>query len=287
MPRVPGSRAEKLTSGAVLAGDGALRGGGNLQALLDEYCHQLWEQSAWSRPPAEELAMEVARSMAEATTLKVSRVKADIYSTRGGYLHAGKFNIRTLYALRYGRILGDDDSVLAREGAVRRAFNSPFRPFVLASTSIGQEGLDFHPWCHVIYHWNLPGNPVDLEQREGRVHRYKGHAVRKNVARAFADGGAWQPGAEIWTGLFRTAGLPSGSELEPFWLCDGETAVERRVPSLSYSRELERLRRLRRDLVAYRLVFGQPRQQELLASLADRASDREVVTWTLDLAPTP
>ena len=27
-----------------------------------------------------------------------------------------------------------------------------------------------------------PTNPVDLEQREGRVHRYKGHAVRRNIA---------------------------------------------------------------------------------------------------------
>ncbi len=57
-------------------------------------------------------------------------------------------------------------------------YNSPFRPFLLTSTSTGQEGLDFYPWCHRLVHWNLPGNPVDLEQREGHVHWYKGHAVR-------------------------------------------------------------------------------------------------------------
>jgi len=28
------------------------------------------------------------------------------------------------------------------------------------------EGLDFHHYCHAIVHWNLPSNPVDLEQRE-------------------------------------------------------------------------------------------------------------------------
>ena len=38
-----------------------------------------------------------------------------------------------------------------------------------------------------VYHWNLPGNPVDLEQREGRVHRFKGHAVRLNVAHNYGD----------------------------------------------------------------------------------------------------
>ena len=31
---------------------------------------------------------------------------------------------------------------------IRAAFNSPFWPFVLATTSIGQEGIDFHWWCH-------------------------------------------------------------------------------------------------------------------------------------------
>ena len=37
---------------------------------------------------------------------------------------------------------------------------------MLASTSIGQEGLDFHNYCRRIVHWNLPSNPIDLEQRE-------------------------------------------------------------------------------------------------------------------------
>ena len=33
-----------------------------------------------------------------------------------------------------------------------------------------------------VYHWNLPSNPVDIEQREGRVHRYKGLVIRSNLA---------------------------------------------------------------------------------------------------------
>ena len=31
-------------------------------------------------------------------------------------------------------------------------------------------------------HWNLPGNPIDLEQREGRINRFKCLAIRQNVA---------------------------------------------------------------------------------------------------------
>ena len=94
--------------------------------------------------------------------------------------------LHTAFAMRFGDDEGGsnraDGEAPARASQLREGFNSPYWPFVLISTSVGQEGLDFHPYCHIVVHWNLPNNPVDLEQREGRVHRYKGHAVRKNVA---------------------------------------------------------------------------------------------------------
>jgi ERCC4-related helicase len=83
--------------------------------------------------------------------------------------------LRCRFAQRFGGSDSADGSEKTGEGALRNASNSPFHPLVLASTSIGQEGLDFHPYCHALVHWNLPTNPVDLEQREGRVHRFKGH----------------------------------------------------------------------------------------------------------------
>ena len=64
-----------------------------------------------------------------------------------------------MFALRFGHLRAENDENIS-EDMVRAAFNSPFRPFLLTSTSIGQEGLDFHPWCHRLVHWNLPGNPV-------------------------------------------------------------------------------------------------------------------------------
>ena len=71
---------------------------------------------------------------------------------------------------------------------VREAFNSPFWPFVLTTTSVGQEGLDFHLYCRDIVHWNLPSNPVDLEQREGRTDRYDGLSIRRNIYATFRWG---------------------------------------------------------------------------------------------------
>ena len=120
--------------------------------------------------------------------------------------------MRIRFAMRFGDDRSDEEAPLVFDGAspatrkerVRAAFNSPFWPFVLVSTSVGQEGLDFHHYCHAITHWNLPSNPVDLEQREGRIHRYKGHAVRKNIAAAFAadalrdgDSDAWETAFEL------------------------------------------------------------------------------------------
>ncbi|MBV5324700.1 MAG: hypothetical protein J0626_05215, partial [Rhodospirillaceae bacterium] len=54
---------------------------------------------------------------------------------------------------------------------MRRAFNTPFWPHVLTTTSLGQEGLDFHVWCKQLLHWDLCASPLDLEQREGRIQR--------------------------------------------------------------------------------------------------------------------
>lgn len=65
--------------------------------------------------------------------------------------------------------------------SLRTAFNSPFPPYVLASTSVGQEGLDFHRYCDSIIHWTPPGNPAILRQREGRLDRFSSLQVRMAV----------------------------------------------------------------------------------------------------------
>lgn len=59
-----------------------------------------------------------------------------------------------------------------RTDDMRRAFNTPFWPNVLTTTSLGQEGLDFHVWCRQLLHWDLCSSPLDLEQREGRIQRF-------------------------------------------------------------------------------------------------------------------
>lgn len=254
---------------------------GNLQAVLDEYAHVLKENVGLTQRPGAEIVNGVADAMQEALSLRTSSLRVDdLKASPQGHIRVKDFSIRCRFALRFGDVRDDGGQTLVRSGSVRQAFNSPFRPFILASTSVGQEGLDFHPYCHVVYHWNLPSNPVDLEQREGRVHRYKGHAVRRNVAKAYGLGALKSNGTpDPWDRLFARAAedRPTGmSELMPYWLfeTEGGCAVERRVPMLPLSREVAKLQRLKEMLAVYRLAFGQPRQEDLLAYLSGIGASR-------------
>lgn len=265
---------------------------GNLQAVLDETWHLNWEQHAWDETvSAEAIAQECALGLAKIVQPLQSRVHAKFYREDGqGRIADSEIRIRTVMALRFGDATSEERE--ESQDAVRAAFNSPFRPFVLTSTSVGQEGLDFHPWCHRIVHWDLPGNPVDLEQREGRVHRYKGHAVRRNVAADFGEAAlaAWHQDADLWLLVFQLANdaarAEGASDLIPHWIAPGNFRVERHVPLLPYSREVEAFKRLKRQLAAYRVVFGQPRQEELMTLLDDSDIDtRQLGAWAIDLKP--
>lgn len=242
----------------------------NLQAVLDEYAHYLVDAQGLSAAPSNERVDGLGRAMAEALSIRPSQIDVDNPRIEEGRLRIGpSFKMRGRFAMRLAEYKDDEGAV--RLGTVREAFNSPFRPFVLATTSVGQEGLDFHPYCYRVYHWNLPGNPVDLEQREGRVHRFKGHAVRLNVAHNHGDE-LWGQGgdrADPWAQMFASAraATQADTDLAPYWVCEGPVKVERRVPILPFSRETQRLEWLKRSLTVYRLAFGQPRQDDLLGYL--------------------
>ena len=255
---------------------------GNIQATLDEQTHVLLESEGLMNKTPEERVIGISGVLAHSLSLMPSRVKVEDLRARRGKIQSKDVNIRCRYALRFGGLTDDRDASVARADTVREAFNSPFRPFVLASTSVGQEGLDFHTWCHRVVHWNLPSNPVDLEQREGRVHRYKGHAVRKNIAERFGLSSLldWDRDGDPWAFMFDRAvdeRAPGMNDIVPYWVFDeGEARIERRIPLLPFSKEVQKLEALKRGLVLYRLVFGQPRQEELITFLAANLGENEI-----------
>ena len=239
---------------------------GGLQAVLDEYIHQLAGESGVDTSTDEGL-ISLAGAARRAIALRESVYRAtDIDDFDGEGI---AFPSR--YALRFGSTRQNQDE--ARLPEVRAAFNSPFWPFVLATTSIGQEGIDFHWWCHSIVHWNLPSNPVDFEQREGRVDRYKGHAVRKNVAAHHRSGALAKGVTDPWSAVFEAAAAGDDrglGDLTPFWIFPGVALLQRRIMALPLSRDEERWARLQESLALYRLAFGQPRQEDMLSALKRR-----------------
>ena len=76
------------------------------------------------------------------------------------------------------------------------------------------------------------------------------------------------------------------SDLIPFWIAPGDFRVQRHVPLLPYSREVEAFKLLQRQLAAYRVVFGQPRQEELMTLLDQSGVDvGQLGDWAIDLKP--
>lgn len=267
---------------------------GCLQAVLDEYVHVLRESLGDAEVESPRLASDVGNEIAAALNLRSASPGADKISidASSGQLTFENRGLRAWFAMRFG----DEKDVygkVSRADQVRKAFNSPFWPFVLATTSVGQEGLDFHTYCHAVMHWNLPANPVDMEQREGRVHRYKGHAVRRNVARQHAAELANNSHPDPWAQLFELARTASSdpSGLTPFWVytTQGGAMIERHVPVIPLSREANQLPALRNSLAVYRMVFGQPRQDDLVEFLTrqlppDTLAER-LDQLRIDLAP--
>lgn len=244
---------------------------GNLQAVVDEYLHVLLG-ARFLRDPGSEESLKLAGEFHTAVSLQAARLEYDDFVTDRdtGALMVQKRNARCRFALRFGDAKAEDEGEEdTREDQIRTAFNSPFQPFILASTSVGQEGLDFHLYCHSIYHWNLPSNPVDLEQREGRIHRFKGHVIRKNLAEKY---GAviGRNAQDPWEELFQHAinnRRADESDLVPYWVYEGSHKIDRHVPLYPLSREETHYERLKKTLVLYRLAFGQPRQEDLVAFL--------------------
>ncbi|MDY6896035.1 MAG: helicase-related protein, partial [Thermotogota bacterium] len=274
---------------------------GNLQAVVDEYTHVLKESLGLIDSSPGEIFSSITEELGIALSLRTVNLKFDHFEVNEDkIIESTSHTLRCRYALNFGAA-ETDDGTRSRPDHVRKAFNSPFQPFILATTSIGQEGLDFHHYCHNIYHWNLPTNPVDMEQREGRVHRYKGHAVRLNCVDEVPPSILRESIENLqdpWKIIFSYCEKNRPDEvndLVPYWININNGGhpkyrICRHIPTLPLSREVTQLRNLRRSLVAYRMVFGQPRQEDLIHYLQERDSENkldleELLKYRIDLSP--
>ncbi|UIK06213.1 helicase-related protein [Neorhizobium galegae] len=277
--------------GGASAVDGILAAtfAGNLESVLDEH---LWIRSS-SQEGVEALAKDLQSSLRLVT---------------GGFsFHAlgesERLRLRCHAAMPFGDAEAapplkagapapeiEEDLGPVRPDEIRQSFNSPFWPYILATTSVGQEGLDFHTWCSRVVHWDLPSNPLDLEQREGRIQRYGGLSIRRRLGSVMRDDvfADCKAAASPWRRLasIAEARLAEKGGLSPWWILP-EARVTREVFDRPFGRDVHRYQVLREQRFLYRLALGQPNQEDLLEILAK--SDPEVLPvlqeLTLDLCP--
>lgn len=257
---------------------------GNFQSMLDEYFHLIKEGEGMDEKRhsyiLDSLTLHTASPEVESFNEFRDRISGDKASRER--------KMRSNYAVAFGQTRGEAEGIVNRKDSIQGSFNSPMRPFVLATTSIGQEGLDFHLYCRKIMHWNLPSNPVELEQREGRINRFKCLAIRENVVRKF---GSIPFSADVWQEMFDAAEQEKGehqSDLIPFWCFgkDQQVKIERLLPFYPMSRDENNYAHLIKILNYYRLTLGQPRQEELLEYVFSEVRDAaQLKQLFIDLSP--
>jgi hypothetical protein len=152
---------------------------GNLEVLLDEH---FW----LARKSGSDDGAELAEGLCSVLGVTTSSFSFHPIGSKSEQ----RIRIRCHAAVPFGGTDRELDSKVGagvsrpvRSDELRKAFNTPFWPHVLATTSVGQEGLDFHVWCGRIAHWDLCSSPLDLEQREGRIQRYGGRLIRRSLAK--------------------------------------------------------------------------------------------------------
>jgi len=242
---------------------------GNLQAVIDEYDHML--EGDWD-------------DIMESGTLDGGNLQVDMIDNDCNVFKKG---MRINFAIPFTNAKMDDKN-LSHTSGIRLSFNSPFRPFVLSTTSVGQEGLDFHWYSRKLLHWNLPSNPVDMEQREGRVNRYKCLAIRQSLGKEYHNINSWK---EIFA-IAQNTYKEGYSDMVPFWCLpenfpeQSRFMVERIILQYPLSTDQGKYERLKKVLSLYRLTMGQPRQEELLEMLAStQLTEEQIDKLTINLCP--
>lgn len=240
---------------------------GNLEAVLDEHLYIL---AILYTSQGQKLANSLLNGMTARTS--------NFFLHQLGNKNGKTFSLRCHVALPFTESVSVDartgEQKSYRPDELRRAFNSPFWPHILTTTSIGQEGLDFHIWCRSILHWDLGYNPVDLEQREGRIQRFGALNIRRGIvaaleARGIHPRGTGSPWARIGAAAERH--LKDRSGLAPWWVLD-EAETRRYVFVLPLSEQQRHFDRLKEQRMLYRLVLGQPDQEDLTDLLLRRGA---------------
>ncbi len=243
---------------------------------------------------------------------EVKKIYITLYDQKEGRLNAliakdGQKRTISSIDTYYARCIGssNDDDNVSSIADLQAAFNSPFAPFVFATTSIGQEGLDFHNYADRIVHLSIPANPTDFEQREGRINRYNCLAVRKAVMEWYGNKEETRICADdipkLLDNAFEAAKASLCEEgnqklncgIIPHWLVARKkddnklevAGIKRLVPYFYNSSMMEKYHNMLKLLQLYRSVIGQADADELLERLMVNKKETDVQELYVDFSP--
>ena len=218
----------------------------------DEYLDEVDEDDSWkmTSPPAE--VLELARNLGDLDTKFEAFVKAlrpivdsgrraivFTFSRRALEYLSGKMRGEFSFAVMHGGVGRD-----ARHDVMRRFRDHDFD--VLLASRVASEGLDFE-FCSAVVNYDLPWNPMEVEQRIGRVDRF-GQTEDKILVLNFHTPGTIE--TDIVERMHHRIGVFKDSigELEPI-LQSKMNDLRRTMYDFSLTDE-ERRRRLDEELVA-------------------------------------
>lgn len=243
---------------------------------------------------------------------EVKKINITLYDQKEGRLNAliaknGQKRTISSIDTYYARCIGssNDDDKVSNISNLQAAFNSPFAPFVFATTSIGQEGLDFHNYADRIVHLSIPANPTDFEQREGRINRYNCLAVRKAVMEWYGNKEETRICTDdipkLLDNAFEAAKASLCEEdnqklncgIIPHWLVARKkddnklevAGIKRLVPYFYNSSMMEKYHNMLKLLQLYRSVIGQADADELLERLMVNKKETDVQELYVDFSP--
>lgn len=81
---------------------------------------------------------------------------------------------------------------------------------------------------------------------------------------------------------------PKPSDLDqfaPWWVYEGDARIQRRIASFTLSRGHEKYERLLDALPLYRLILGQPRQEEMARLMQQGEMGRDLAVGAINLRP--
>jgi len=95
-----------------------------------------------------------------------------------GFRSTQAYLVRLLHSRGYGVIYLNGSMTREEKDSACTAWHDDARNRIMVSTEVGGEGKDFQ-FCHILFNYDLPWNPMRVEQRIGRLDRIgQEHTVR-------------------------------------------------------------------------------------------------------------